>query len=212
MQQQPESLMLLKILKKVAGTAGPQLVLPIGNPVCAFLRVVATEKGYLKQSDVSLLTKWRNQYVTSFLSEFEANEKRTANWLMNVVGPSETKLLFMVDDLYGQTFGYMGIAFIDWEKCYCEADAVVRGGSAPAGTMSNALRVLLAWSREHLGLKNTGVRVRSDNPALAFYEKFGFIEEKRVPLKLLTETDGQVWVEDLGSTFAPVSLVYMRLS
>ena len=49
--------------------------------------------------------------------------------------------------------------------------------------MTAALHTVLDWARGPLGLKELGVRVRSDNPALAFYEKAGFCEMQRVPLR-----------------------------
>lgn len=202
---------LIQLIKETAGMAGPQLSIPVGKPVVAHLRPVATIRERFNRQDITLLTQWRNKYVKSFLNEFHATDERTACWLSDIVGPDDTKILFMLDDLNGRTFGYMGIAYINWDQKSGEADAIVRGEDAPKGTMKEALPTLLAWGRGHLDLKTFDVRVRSDNPACEFYRKLNFVELKRVPLTKFTRHDGLQWVEYPDATSSPVSLVYMTL-
>ena len=203
---------LLKAVKETAAADGPALVLAVGQQVEAILRPVATREGRLNDEDVRLLTEWRNRFVQSFLTEFEADEARTAKWLVETVGPDDTRILFMVDDARGrQTVGYMGLAFIDWEGGAGEADAIVRGGEAPRGLMKRAMGTMLDWARLQLGLGTLGVRVRSDNPALEFYRRFGFHERARVPLRRV-EKEGMVqWLEDDSLAPGEPSLVHMRL-
>jgi len=201
---------LLAVLKATAGLPGPAIVIPVGVPPEAFLRPVATRNELLNPEDASLLTEWRNRYVQAFLTEFQATESRTARWLTEVVGPSEGKILFMVDDLNGRTFGYMGLDYIDWEQGYGEADAVVRGAEAAPGTMKRALQTLLTWARGWLGLHELGVRVRSDNTALEFYRKVGFYEVRRVALRRVEEPQMVRWVEDTSLESSEVYLIHMR--
>lgn len=200
---------LLLVLKATAGMPGPALVIHVGSPPVAFLRPVATKKELINAEDVRLLTNWRNRFVQAFLTEFQATESRTIRWLEQVVGPKEGKILFMVDDLNGHTFGYMGLDYIDWDQAYGEADAVVRGAEAAPGTMKRALQTLLAWARGQLGLRELGVRVRSDNTALEFYRKVGFYEVRRVPLHRVEEPEMIHWVEDETVENAEIYLVYM---
>src|SRR5262245_34296611 len=124
---------LLRLLKATACDQGSQLGIPVGTPIKAWLRPVATSIGRTRREDLRVLTEWRNANVTSFLHEFQANEERTARWLTDIVGPDDTKILFMLDDTDGRTFAYMGLAFIDWELGRVEADAVVRGTEAEHG-------------------------------------------------------------------------------
>lgn len=178
--------------------------LPVGDPPMAWLRPVGIDA-----SDAARLTEWRNRYVTAFLTEFEATEEQTTRWLAETVQQDDTRILFMLDFMESGTVGYLGLAFIDWATGRGEADAIVRGGDAPKGLMTAALCTLLVWAQEQLGLVELGVRVRSDNPALAFYEKVGFRETRRVPLQR-TETAGMVvWVEDAEATKGKLSLVHM---
>lgn len=200
---------LLTVLKATAGMPGPAIVIPVGCPPKAFLRPVATRKELLNPEDVRMLTEWRNRFVQAFLTEFQATESRTARWLTEVVGQAEGKILFMLDDLNGRTFGYMGLD-MNWEQAYGEADAIVRGAEAAPGTMKLALQTLLSWARGPLGLRELGVRVRSDNTALEFYRKVGFQEIRRVPLRRVEEPQMIRWVEDMSLESSKVYLVHMR--
>lgn len=201
---------LLGQLKKSAGSAC-ELVLPVGQPVEALLRPVATAPDRLNVADARLLSEWRNRYVKSFLTEFNSHEERTLHWLATAVAADPGKILFMVDTLDGQSIGHVGLGFIDWERGYVEADAIVRGGVSRKGLMTLALRALLDWARHSLGLSDIWVRVRSDNSALAFYEKAGFHEHKRVPLVASRNGSAVTWAEDESAvSSATPSLVYMQ--
>ena len=75
--------------------------------------------------------------------------------------------------------------------------------------MTAALHTVLDWARGPLGLKELGVRVRSDNAALAFYEKAGFHEIQRVPLQRVESLGMVAWVENSTAVDAKLSLVHM---
>jgi RimJ/RimL family protein N-acetyltransferase len=199
---------LLQVLKANARAQQPCLSIPIGVPVEAVLRPVATVAGELNDNDVRVLTEWRNRFVQSFLTEFEATQSRTAEWLTNVVGPDPTRILFMLDDMHGQTLGYLGLAFIDWEQRTGEADSIVRGANAVPGLMTKALLTLIRWAHEHLGLTTLTVRVRSDNSALHFYSKIA-AETRRVPLRRVEEPGMTSWIEDTSLVGSSTELVYL---
>lgn len=199
----------LALLKATAAPGRTTLVLPVGQPVVAILRPIATAPGCLDPLDVALLGEWRNRFVTSFLTEFEAHPARTAAWLNGPVHADDGKILLMVEDLAGVRIGHIGLAFIDWETGYGEADAIVRGGDAAPGLMKLALQTTLKWARDQLGLTSLGVRVRSDNTALAFYRKVGFEEIRRVPLARAQDGACVTWTESPGLEGAAASLVHM---
>jgi RimJ/RimL family protein N-acetyltransferase len=208
------SLSALQAIKQAACDAS-RLCLPAGRPPTVLLRPVSTTMGRLDAKDVKVLTEWRNRYVTSFLTEFQATEDRTADWLTHSVGPDGTRILFMVDGISDAiTIGYMGLAFIDWDRHYGEADAIVRGLPAERGVMRQALVALLTWAKESLGLTSFGVRVRSDNPAISFYAALGFHAVRRVPLRRCKEMDSGiiVWSEDSGAPVEEPFLVHMKLA
>jgi hypothetical protein len=201
---------LLVALKATSGCCPPILSIPVGSPVEAVLRPVSCSKERLNINDIKFLTDWRNRYVKSFLTEFEATESRTEKWLAEVVGPDDTRILFMVDDLAYNTIGYMGLAFINWETGYVEGDAIVRGLSGVPGCMTKALHTMLMWAKNQLNLKDIWVRVRSDNSALSFYQKAGFLEAKRVPLRKINERGIKKWIEDKSEFHSELYLVYME--
>jgi RimJ/RimL family protein N-acetyltransferase len=200
---------LLRVIKASAACNQLSLVLPVDSPVRAYLRPIATAEGQLDETDLVLLSDWRNKYVKSFLTEFHANPARTADWLTKFVHRNDGKILFMLEDLNGERLGHIGLAFIDWENSYGEADAIVSGGNSPPGLMKIALQTSLRWAREQLGLEKLGVRVRSDNSALEFYKKVGFYEKKRVPLGFTKDGEDITWFEDESLGNDVPSLVYM---
>jgi RimJ/RimL family protein N-acetyltransferase len=187
---------LLRQLKHGAGAHGPQLGLKIPGYKGYFIRPVATRREFLDSADIACLTNWRNHHVNAFLTEFSATDERTARWLSDAVHTDDSRILFMIEDERLERVGYMGIAYIDWERSYVEADAIVSSGTTPKGMMSAALRTVLRWAMGQLGLKVVAVRVLSDNPALTFYQKLGFEETKRIPLKRVISNDLVSWIED----------------
>lgn len=199
---------LLAQLKEAAGNPGPALGLRVPGFDSCFLRPVACQAELLNAHDVARLTEWRNRYVRAFLTEFEASTARTARWLSQYVQSDDGRILFMIDDASGRPIGYMGIAYIDWDTSYVEADAIVSNGNTPRGLMSAALCTMLRWAQGQLGLRNVAVRVLSDNPALHFYSKLGFVEVKRVPLRRDVQPGMISWVEDPSLTEAERYLVH----
>lgn len=201
---------LLRALKNRTFAGQPALVLPVGSPVRALLRPIATVPGHTDARDVRRLTEWRNRHVQRFLTEFVAHDARTEAWLTGTIHADGGKLLFMLDALDGKALGHLGLGFIDWGRRYGEADAIVSGGASPPGLMKEALRTLLAWAQSQLGLTELAVRVRSDNPAVEFYRKTGFREFLRRPLAVKPSPGFTEWVEDASLGNAEPALVHMR--
>lgn len=199
----------LAMFKDLAGAPGPPVLLRVGDPTVALLRPVAVHADRLNPGDIALLTAWRNRHVTAFLTEFDATTDRTGAWLTKSA-TDLSRILFMVDDPGGRTFGSMGLAGIDWESGTGEADAIVRGEESAPGTMGATLRALIDWATGPLGLRHVRIRVRSDNAAMAFYERLGFVEKRRVPLRLEHgEAATRKWVED-ETADASLFVVYLE--
>lgn len=187
---------LLRAVKETATCAGPQLVLTIPNFKNYYLRPIPTKSISINSQDVLCLTEWRNRNEKAFLTEFIATTARTEGWLTKVVHNDDTCILFMLVDVDEFPIGYMGLGHIRWAESYGEADAVVRGNPSEKGLMTAAAVTLMSWARYQLGIHHLGVRVLSDNRALRFYNRLGFVETKRVPL-IKHEAGGQVnWIED----------------
>jgi GNAT superfamily N-acetyltransferase len=186
-------------------------LVPLPPPAEAYrLAPVSTQAGHLDPEEVRCLTEWRNRHVRAFLTEFRAEEARTGRWLSSVVGPDPTRILFMLEDSRGRKYAYAGIAHIAWGRGYGEADAIVRGESLAKGTMRVALLTLLAWARAELGLRELGVRVLADNPAVEFYRRCGFREVGREGLIRTPSPDGVAWTAASPGVSPVRWLIHMR--
>jgi len=197
-------------MKRSARADGPGVCIPVGSPLVGTLRPVAVMADQIRQSDLRVLTDARNRHVRSFLTEFVASEDRTRRWLLESVGPNDSKILFMCEDSSGTTIGYMGLDYIDWRRGWGEADAVVRVVPGNSGFITLNLRTLMKWAESQLGLQRLRVRVRSDNLALHFYERAGFQEYRRVPLVKYVEPGLVRWVESEDAVESDTSLVHLR--
>lgn len=203
----------LLALKCGCGTPASDLVVPVGRPVRALLRPVPVDPDRVREDDVALLTAWRNATVGAYLTEFVATPARTRAWLTGPCRTDDTRILFMLETPDREPFGYMGLAAIDWHSGACEADAIVRGRDGAPGLMSEALLGLIGFARERLGLRDIGLRVRSDNEhALRFYRRLGFVETHRVPLADEVPPPGERrrLVEAPGLSGADLHLVHHR--
>lgn len=205
---------IVSILKSLPSSKSLSLVIPIGDPVIAYLRPIPTLNIRPDDDDINLLTLWRNKYVNSFLTIFVANNTQTYNWLRNYVHNNNGKVLFMIDDIDRKTLGHVGLGFIDWKRKYGEADAIVNGGDAPRGLMKKALLTMLLWAKNVLCLEILAVRVRSDNEAIHFYKKVGFIEKKRVLISPVIDGDEINWIEtpEFENKVDSVYLVHMIIN
>jgi RimJ/RimL family protein N-acetyltransferase len=197
-----------RLIKESAGSLGPQLGLRINGFDGYFLRPIPTKYDFINDKDVTNLTKWRNLYKNSFLTEFIATDEQTFEWLYKKVHFDDSKILFMLENKNLESIAYLGIGYINWKISYVEADSIVSAGISPKGLMTEALKTLLYWANGQLRLTEVGVRVLSDNPALAFYKKMGFVETKRVPLVRKELGNVITWVEDFQLNTADRFLVH----
>lgn len=161
-----------------------------GAPGLRLRAVTPSEPG---EGDILRLTDWRNRNPRSFLTEFQATADRTRGWLTRSIAHDDTRVLFMIEAPGQDPIGYIGLGAIDWEKRNAEADSVVRGVESSPGAMTAAMKSLLNWARRDLGIESFSVRVLADNPALAFYQKFGFRETHREALRRVVKEDCVAW-------------------
>ena len=199
---------LLQHFKESVLLGEPVMSLMVGDPPIAYLRPVSIDNSQTNINDVTVLTEGRNLYRHSFLTEFKATNEQTSEWLKNAVLPDSSRILFMLDTMSGRTIGYMGLAYINWEKNYGEADAIVKIMGAEKGLMTMALKTMIEWARKELGLREIGVRVLSDNPAIEFYRKCGFKITKKVPLSKQNKQKKIIWYEDHDNGNPERFLVY----
>lgn len=174
--------------------------------------------GMAKNDDlISSMTRWRNENVSAYPTQFTATLDSTRAWFKNGLIEKNGRILFLIVTDSGKAIGHIGFnSCINPEQSF-EIDNVVRGDtSAPKGIMSAALTALLSWARTTLPVSKFLLRVMEDNEhAIDFYRKNEFKEERRVPLKRQT-SDGVTEYIDVASasdadkffllmTFAPES-------
>jgi len=125
-------------------------------------------------STAELLTRWRQQSMQFFLTQFQATAQRTAHWLTEIVLPDHTRLLFLVLDETAQPRGTLGVCGIGPDRA--EIDNVNRGEQGGhRRLMYFALAALIDWLYRELGLQEIFLRVLSYNSkAISLYDSIGF--------------------------------------
>lgn len=159
---------------------------------------------------IAALTAWRNANKEAFLTQFEATEARTANWLEKVVVPSGDRILFLIIDADDKLIGNVGFANLTEESA--ELDNVLRGEvSTYPRIAAAAVQSLLAWGFADLGLKSIHLNVFANNDkAIGLYTALGFLpgEERRLSV-LRSEDEVRYLIEsDAGE---PVEFGYLYM-
>jgi hypothetical protein len=108
------------------------------------------------------LTKWRNASMSFFLSQFEATDERTYQWLTRVVLPSDDRLLFEVLDEEGRPVGNAGVCNLSDKEG--ELDNFIRGESGGEPLLFVAAEdALLNWLFSDLAVEIVSLHVFSNN-------------------------------------------------
>lgn len=182
------------------------------------LAPIRCSRRFIDREIVQMLTEARNKNAESFLTYFTATAEQTSRWLETVVGSDRSRILFAVRNTdNNQLYGYMGLAYGDAEGTRIEGDAIVRfEASVEPGLMQKAFVRMVKWVKHELGIAEVWVRVLSDNPAIAFYERCGFLAVKETPLFELRGDGGSLHElsdsADVGGTRSHRTLVHMRYS
>ena len=71
------------------------------------------------------MTIWRNASMSSFLTQFNATEHRTKEWLDNVILPACDRLLFELLDDQNNSIGHAGVTNFNIKSA--ELDNFIRG-------------------------------------------------------------------------------------
>jgi perosamine synthetase len=130
------------------------------------------------------LTRWRNEHVAVYPSQFVATPTSTRGWLRDRVLAVPDRMLFLVVNKFGRIVGHLGFASALNDDCSLEMDNIVRGvKSCDPGIMTRAMETLIDWGQEKLGPREIYLRVFENNThAISFYEKLGFVRDRLLPL------------------------------
>ena len=187
---------ILSLFKKIKSSGRASQLIPIyeKNRVVAQLRLITSD---FTNEEVKLLAEWREASAEWFPSQFKVTKKGTRKWLKEKVINAKDRILFWVQDLEGLFIGHMGLYRFDFKNRSCEIDNVVRGRqNVISGIMTLGLKALLNWTFSTLGIRAIYLRVFSDNEkAIALYQRCGFKEVRKIPLKRVIKGDTIRWVE-----------------
>jgi perosamine synthetase len=146
---------------------------------------------------IELLADWRRDNDQYFPSQFVVTLEGTKTWFAEQVLARPDRILFFVYSPSSEPVGHVGLSnFLPHER-KCELDNVIRGADAVPGLMTDAIKTLLAFAKQYLSIDRVILRVISNNiAALRLYERCGFAEFKRVPLRQVVAHNRTEWIED----------------
>jgi RimJ/RimL family protein N-acetyltransferase len=122
------------------------------------------------------------------------------------------RVLFFVSDSNGNKVGHVGLFRFNYEEGFCEIDNIVRGSDQWKGAIEAGCSAMMTWAFETLGLNRLYLRVVSDNErAIRLYERLGFTEVQRVPLRKVTAGDTTSWVEVVARPYEKIQRYFVSM-
>jgi len=172
-----------EILARVQQAKDRRLELPVhddaGNLVST-MRMIAADPLHTR-----LVADWREANKDWYPTVFAYNLDNTRKWIEKQVLANPERILFFLFTPDGEPWGHLGLATFSFDPhAACEIDAVMRGRSDLApGAMTPAVRSLVRWAFDEVGIGRMGLRVFSDNErAVRLYERVGFEPGRLIPL------------------------------
>ena len=171
------------ILAAIRAAKEAQLHLPVRNEDGTHLssmRIMGNSP-----EEVKHVADWREAAADSAPTMFAYNLENTKKWVENQVAAHPERILFFLETPEGERWGHIGLATFGFEpEVSAELDAIMRGREDLAkGVMTPAIRTLMKWATEHLGIRQFGLRVFSDNErAIRLYERLGFERDRLIPM------------------------------
>ncbi len=162
---------------------GRQNVIGGSGSIVGYLIPVGTS--FLDDAEtIRCMTEWREATQFAFPSRFPVSRDRTATWLASQVVNRSDRLLFLVTEQSGTPVGHLGVQLNLADPSSVELDNVVRGNRSSPGLMGYALKALERWCADHLKAAEMILQVlESNHHARAFYDRYGYLELKRVPME-----------------------------
>jgi len=124
---------------------------------------------------IESMTKWRQDNMKWFLTQFEATPERTRAWIEDVILPAPDRLMFLI--WLGSLEDFVGhIGIMKITDNFGEIDNTLRGESrGPKGLMHYAEIALLSWMFGKMGMKTANLWLLSWNyRAIKWHLSTGF--------------------------------------
>lgn len=134
--------------------------------------------------EISLLARWRKRNQRWFPTQFEVTFEGTKKWAKNQLIEKQDRILFFIES--GRTnsilIGHLGLNRFDYKNRSCQIDNVIRGKTVMKGIMTHALKTLINFSFNILGVRYLTLTTFADNDrAIALYKSCGFKTLKTIP-------------------------------
>ena len=157
---------------------------------------VLTYEDLKNRTVIQNLSDWREKHSFWFGGGFKVTNARTRKWLKDLVLDKDDRILFMIEDQEGNSWGHLGFNRFDPKDNSCELDNVVRGTSGISGLMTDCVEAIVKWGFGNLKIENMYLSTYLDNKkAIALYKRCGFVQIGKVPLKRIRRDGELVWVE-----------------
>lgn len=131
---------------------------------------------------IDLFVAWREKNQFAYPSRFEVTPEGTRAWVDRLVVNNPHRVLFWVADSSMTPLGHLGIILTPDSEL--EIDNVVKGVNGHQGLFTSAMLVLEKIALQELGSNSISLRVlHSNNHAVNFYTKLGYVIEQKVPMK-----------------------------
>jgi RimJ/RimL family protein N-acetyltransferase len=185
----------LKTIKELKEQPFGQVALPGNLNNEEYRLVLLTKECGDKPELMEMLGRWRKENERWFDTIFKITLEGTTQWFRNLVTGAPDRLLFLIE-INGKHIGHVGLFRFNFKDMTCEVDNIIRGEKGYPGLMESAIRTMMAWGRETLGLKSYTLHAGSINKrALRLYSRLGFIVKNRVPLVRTEKGDRIEWVK-----------------
>jgi RimJ/RimL family protein N-acetyltransferase len=144
---------------------------------------------------MDIIGRWRKKNEMWFSAQFDVTVERTTRWFKERLTNTPDRLLFIIK-VGNDYIGHVGLFRFDFVNKTCEIDNIIRGEAAYPGIMYDAIKNIMDWGKNVLGLNGYSLKTFLDNErAIRLYERLGFKEVSRIPLIQKEGKDGLEWVE-----------------
>lgn len=190
---------------------GTRITIPPHNGIGGHLDPISV-KTLTSPESIELLAKWRSVAQEWFPSQFAVTHEGTSRWVQTQLLQRNDRILFFVTDNNSNKVGHVGLFRFNYEEGFCEIDNIVRGSDQWKGAIEAGCAAMMTWAFENLGLNRLYLRVVSDNErAIRLYERLGFKETQRVPLRKVTSGETTSWVEVVARPYEKIQRYFVTM-
>lgn len=159
-----------------------------------YLRPI-TKSILLNDFIIKKLTKWRNNAMQFFMTQFNATFERTKNWLNKTVLSDNTRVLFIIYDSSGKAIGNYG--FTRLNEYSAEIDNLIRGETGGHPQLIYYAEVaLIKWMFSNLKIEEITGDIFSDNIIpLLMHKELGFLIREKYPLQKKVINNEIQWIK-----------------